>query len=79
MSGECCCTTDEKDGGDTVTGVIWNGNEYWYIRNAQNDVIGLIDNTGEYVVRYTYDAWGRLRAPPVAGGASKKEWQQQGD
>jgi len=27
--------------------VVFNENEYWYVYNAQNDVIGLIDNTGE--------------------------------
>ena len=40
------------------TSVIFNGTEYWYIFNAQNDVIGIIDQNGEYVVEYTYDAWG---------------------
>ena len=42
------------------TSVIFNGTEYWYVFNAQNDVIGLIDENGEYVVKYTYDAWGAL-------------------
>ncbi len=40
------------------TSVVFNGVEYWYIFNAQNDVIGIIDENGEYVVEYTYDAWG---------------------
>ncbi|MBQ3068371.1 MAG: RHS repeat-associated core domain-containing protein, partial [Clostridia bacterium] len=40
------------------TSVVFNGTEYWYVFNAQNDVIGLIDASGNYVVEYTYDAWG---------------------
>ena len=40
------------------TSVIFNGTEYWYVFNAQNDVIGIIDANGEYVVEYSYDAWG---------------------
>ena len=36
------------------------GVEYYYIRNAQNDIIGLLDSTGNEVVRYTYDSWGKL-------------------
>ena len=37
-----------------------NGVEYYYIRNGQNDIIGLIDGTGAQVVSYTYDSWGKL-------------------
>ena len=37
-----------------------NGVEYYYIRNAQRDVIGLFDKTGTQVVSYTYDTWGKL-------------------
>ena len=36
------------------------GVEYYYIRNAQSDIIGLIDKTGIQVVTYTYDSWGKL-------------------
>ena len=43
-----------------VTGLDYNGSRYYYIRNAQSDVIGLIDKTGTQVVKYTYDAWGRV-------------------
>jgi len=37
-----------------------NGTEYYYIRNAQGDIIGLFDSTGTKVVGYTYDSWGKL-------------------
>ncbi|WP_138207209.1 RHS repeat domain-containing protein [Haloimpatiens lingqiaonensis] len=37
-----------------------NGEEYYYVRNAQGDSIGLIDAQGEKVVSYTYDSWGKL-------------------
>ena len=37
-----------------------NGTEYYYVRNAQGDITGLIDNTGNIVVSYTYDTWGKL-------------------
>jgi len=38
--------------------VYFNNVEYWYVYNAQNDVIGLINADGEYVVEYTYSAYG---------------------
>ncbi|MCY6370630.1 RHS repeat domain-containing protein [Clostridium ganghwense] len=34
--------------------------EYYYIRNAQGDIIGLYDKTGAEVVKYSYDSWGNL-------------------
>ncbi|EQB89244.1 RHS repeat-associated protein [Clostridium punense] len=37
-----------------------NGTEYFYVRNAQNNIIGLIDKAGTQVVSYTYDSWGKL-------------------
>ncbi|MEA4828253.1 MAG: RHS repeat-associated core domain-containing protein, partial [Clostridium sp.] len=37
-----------------------NGTEYYYVRNAQGDIIGLFDKTGAQVVSYTYDSWGKL-------------------
>lgn len=33
---------------------------YYYIRNGQGDIIGLIDSNGTQVVSYTYDTWSRL-------------------
>ncbi|MBE6958455.1 MAG: RHS repeat-associated core domain-containing protein [Ruminococcaceae bacterium] len=33
---------------------------YYYITNLQGDVIGIADSTGALVVRYSYDAWGKL-------------------
>ena len=32
--------------------------EYYYIRNAQDDIIGLLDGNGNQVVSYTYSTWG---------------------
>ena len=36
-----------------------NGTEYYYLYNGQRDVIGLYDASGNVVVEYTYDAWGK--------------------
>jgi RHS repeat-associated protein len=37
-----------------------NGSEYYYVRNGQNDVIALVDNTGAIVVEYTYSTYGEV-------------------
>ena len=35
-----------------------NGASYYYLHNAQNDVVGLVDSSGSQVVSYRYDSWG---------------------
>ena len=42
-----------------IVSVDWNGTEYYYLRNAQGDIVKLIDATGTSVVEYTYDTWGK--------------------
>ena len=37
-----------------------NGTEYYYVRNVQGDITGLIDGAKNPVVSYTYDTWGKL-------------------
>lgn len=48
------------DSDDNLVSMNLNGIEYYYIRNVQGDIIGLIDNLGAQVVNYTYDSWGKL-------------------
>ena len=48
------------DANGDVISVNYNGTEYYYLRNGQNDVVGLMDASGNRVVEYTYDAWGKL-------------------
>ena len=37
-----------------------NGAMYSYIHNLQGDIVGILDNAGNLVVEYKYDAWGKL-------------------
>jgi RHS repeat-associated protein len=41
-------------------GLMYEWFDYWYIFNGQGDVIGLVDETGEQVVEYLYDSWGKV-------------------
>ncbi len=62
--------TFEQTGADTIyyvydtqgqlISMILNNVEYAYLRNAQNDIIGLINSAGVQVVAYTYSAWGEV-------------------
>ncbi len=40
--------------------VDYNGDLYYYLRNAQGDITGLVNTSGTQVVAYSYDAWGKL-------------------
>ena len=46
--------------------VTYNGNRYFYLKNAQGDVTGLVNASGTQVVSYTYDTWG---APMSVSGS----------
>ena len=45
--------------------VTYNGVKYFYLKNAQGDVTGLVNASGTQVVSYAYDPWG---APMSTGG-----------
>ena len=33
---------------------------YYYLRNAQNDIVKIVDNSGTTKVEYIYDSWGAI-------------------
>ena len=41
-------------------GFIYNGTEYYYIKNAQNDVTAIASADGTIIANYYYDSWGKL-------------------
>ena len=47
------------ENGDYI-GFNYAGMNFYYIKNAQNDVIAIADSSGTVVTRYTYDSWGKL-------------------
>jgi len=40
--------------------VNFNGTKYHYLHNLQGDIIGIVDASGNIVVEYKYDAWGKI-------------------
>ena len=48
------------DSNGQLVSINYNGTEYYYIRNGQNDIIGLVNNAGTVVVNYTYSSWGEV-------------------
>ena len=39
---------------------IYNGTQYYYVRNLQGDVVKILNTSGTVVANYTYDAWGKV-------------------
>jgi len=48
------------DSNEQLISINYNGTEYTYIRNGQNDIIGLVDGLGVLVVSYTYSTYGEV-------------------
>ena len=43
-------------------GFTVDGDSYYYVRNAQNDIFLIVDSDNQGVVLYQYDAWGNVTA-----------------
>ena len=56
------------DNDGTAFGFTYNGTEYYYLKNAQNDVVALVDSNRQIVAKYAYDAWGRIVSVTDAEG-----------
>jgi len=49
----------QYDSAARLVAMVVGGVRYNYVRNVQNDIIGLIDSAGKRVVSYKYDSWGK--------------------
>lgn len=48
------------DSQENLIGFTYGGNTYFYIKNHMNDVMGIADAGGTWLVSYTYDAYGTV-------------------
>ena len=48
------------DSGANLVATVIDGKYYYYVRNIQNDIVALVDESGKTVVNYVYDSWGKL-------------------
>ena len=39
---------------------IYNGTQYYYVKNLQGDVVKILNASGSVVANYYYDAWGKV-------------------
>ena len=43
-----------------VAGFELDGTKYYFLKNIQGDVVNILNSSGQVVVTYTYDAWGKV-------------------
>ena len=44
----------------SLLGFLYDGESYYYVKNLQGDITGILDSDGNMVVEYEYDAWGKV-------------------
>lgn len=48
------------DDNDELIGLVYNNLTYYYKKNLQGDIIGILDENLNDVVQYSYDSWGKV-------------------
>lgn len=43
-----------------LIGIEYNNTRYYYVKNMQNDILGIMDSNGNQIIFYKYDSWGNL-------------------
>ena len=43
-----------------LIGFKYNSDVYYYIKNNQQDIVGLLDSNYSIIAKYTYDSWGNI-------------------
>ncbi len=46
------------DNEESVCGIIYNDEPFYFQKNLQGNIIGIVDKNAHTVARYSYDAWG---------------------
>ena len=50
------------DENGSVLGITYGGENYYFRKNFRNDVLAVLNSSGEVVVEYSYDPWGNILA-----------------
>ncbi len=56
------------DNEDSICGILYNEEPYFFVKNLQGDVIAITNKSAEVLARYTYDAWGKVLSVTDASG-----------
>ena len=45
---------------EETSSYTYNSDAYYYMKNAQGDVTGIVDSNLNVIIEYSYDAWDKL-------------------
>lgn len=48
------------DSNNEIIGFEYNGANYYYVKNAMSDIVGITDSDGNLITSYQYDPWGKV-------------------
>ena len=74
LNGKTYHTLYLYDEAGSIIGLQENGETYYFVKNLQGDVIGILDSKGEAVGYYFYDVWGN-----IAKVYSNSNWDEVSD
>lgn len=43
-----------------IVGIQYNGSRYYYVKNLQGDIVGILNSNHNRVATYEYDSWGKI-------------------
>ena len=58
------------DSNNSVTAMSLNDTMYYYIKNLQGDITKIVNESGNVLVEYTYDAWGKILNETSSGNGT---------
>ena len=60
----------------TPMGMTYQGTAYYYLTNLQGDVVAILNNQGQRIVSYSYDAWGNPTTPVIHVAADDANYEK---
>ena len=51
-----------RDSSNNLIGLKYNNDTYFYVKNIQKDIVGILDINCNLIAKYRYDSWGNLLA-----------------
>ena len=58
------------DSNNSVTAMSINDSMYYYVKNLQGDITKIVNESGNVLVEYTYDAWGKILKETSSGNGT---------
>lgn len=55
---------------DGLIGFKYNGDYYGYVKDGQDNIVAIVDNTGSLMAQYEYDSFGKTTVKDLSGNVN---------